>query len=435
MLSECQDPTEVQDLPSCLDFHLADIYSLGLLVIELATLSEAYRFFDCTGQIIGDEIQTRLSIMRDNYSYALVSIIESMLGQVCVRETASQLLRRLETTNWVKTEKTGKSDHQEDGYISEQNRLINEHEQTLDHQALETASFIQVDGEEADLEVEVVDDGEDHYLDQSVSEKELYIKFEEADKISSKGHSEDGKMEDDYHHDFTLSDVKQKQIRNSELSPGSYYENTKQVKHAKLILLIDEPIRVFDSTLMTYKSNIQEDWPQRHQSFTNFDYQHTKENENNQIIEHNMTEMRYSAPIQGSLDRPQRFAHRGEVSIDNQHKTDFVNNPNTSDDQGTSSRLQNPAKDTRLQVESGVWKTISNEYDDHSSLDAASRNQSRAQQGVQETANPKEEERPLQTIQERTEQVTKPKNEAGQLLERDGNSKLLQQDAQNDCNR
>ena len=56
MLSECQDPSEVQDLPSCLDFHLADIYSLGLLVIELATLSEAYRFFDCTGKIIGDEI-------------------------------------------------------------------------------------------------------------------------------------------------------------------------------------------------------------------------------------------------------------------------------------------------------------------------------------------------------------------------------------------
>ena len=38
LLAECVNPKEVQDLPGSLDFHLADIYSLGLIVTELATL-------------------------------------------------------------------------------------------------------------------------------------------------------------------------------------------------------------------------------------------------------------------------------------------------------------------------------------------------------------------------------------------------------------
>jgi hypothetical protein len=93
LIVECTTQEDITSIPDFIDFSVADVFSLGLLILELATLTEETGFYSEKG-LNRAMIENKLALMKETYSFHLISLVEAMLSGVGVRVGLPWILHR-----------------------------------------------------------------------------------------------------------------------------------------------------------------------------------------------------------------------------------------------------------------------------------------------------------------------------------------------------
>ena len=87
---ECTADEEVDNIPSYLDTWAADVYSLALVVLELAAMDEAATFHDKNSEAV----ENRLLVLKAERSAALLSLVEGMMAKESLRVGAAWVCKQ-----------------------------------------------------------------------------------------------------------------------------------------------------------------------------------------------------------------------------------------------------------------------------------------------------------------------------------------------------
>ena len=87
---ECTSEHEIGEIQSYLDVTQSDVYSLGLILIELAAMDEAASFHEPDSEAV----ENRLAILKSKFSQSLYFTVESMLAKDQIRVEPNWLVKR-----------------------------------------------------------------------------------------------------------------------------------------------------------------------------------------------------------------------------------------------------------------------------------------------------------------------------------------------------
>jgi hypothetical protein len=255
LILECASPQEFALVVDDIDWHKADVFSVGLLALEMASLVEEDDWYNEDMMLRKDLLELKMNLVRSQYSLKLARLLEAMLAPYQARPSVEALLKL------AKPKSEGAS-HFEKLLQNKNKDRDNEQkiiESPLVHKEIVPSNF------ESDREISSSNDR---------PEKEVSdVDSREAKKLVLKSHT---KVDQDTHSD-KFPEIKNEIKPKTESSPMTFPQRNEIPQKINVDRFArPEEVKPFDS--MLYSSNIgkthetspKEQGPLRHEAISDY---------------------------------------------------------------------------------------------------------------------------------------------------------------------